>query len=45
LDVANDYYALQAADESVRINQAAVRNAKLVYVMLKALEQAGVGTL
>jgi len=41
LDVANDYYALQAADESVRINQA-VRNASLRDA--QALEQAGVGT-
>jgi len=34
LDVANDY-ALQAADESVRINQLLSGMPKLVYVMLK----------
>jgi len=44
LDVANDYYALQAADESVRINQAAVRNAQASLRDAQALEQAGVGT-
>ena len=44
VDVANDYYDLQAADESVRINQAAVRNAQASLRDAQALEQAGVGT-
>jgi OMF family outer membrane factor len=44
LDVANDYYDLQAADESVRISQAAVANAQASLRDAQALEQAGVGT-
>jgi outer membrane protein TolC len=44
LDVSNDYYNLQGADELVRINQAAVRNAQASLRDAQALEQAGVGT-
>jgi len=44
LDVANDYYNLQAADELVRINQSAVTNAQASLRDAQALEQAGVGT-
>ncbi|WP_289500232.1 TolC family protein [Gloeocapsopsis sp. IPPAS B-1203] len=44
LDVANDYYNLQASDELVRINQSAVTNAQASLRDAQALEQAGVGT-
>lgn len=44
LDVSNDYYNLQAADEQVRINRAAVTNAAASLRDAQALEQAGVGT-
>lgn len=44
LDVAGDYYDLQQADESVRINQAAVRNARISLRDTQALERAGLGT-
>ncbi|WP_250123109.1 TolC family protein [Chroococcidiopsis sp. CCMEE 29] len=44
LNVSNDYYGLQQADEQVRINQAAVINAQASLRDAQALEQAGVGT-
>ncbi len=44
LNVSTDYYNLQQADESVRINTAAVNNAKASLRDAQALEQAGVGT-
>ncbi len=44
LDVSNDYYDLQAADEQVRINRAAVANAEASLRDAQAREQAGVGT-
>ncbi len=44
LDVSNDYYNLQAGDELVRINRAAVTNAEASLRDAQALEQAGVGT-
>lgn len=44
LDVSNDYYNLQAGDELVRINRAAVTNAEASLRDTQALEQAGVGT-
>lgn len=44
LDVSTDYYNLQAADELVRINRAAVINAEASLRDTQALEQAGVGT-
>ncbi len=44
LDVSNDYYNLQGADEQVRINRAAVTNAEASLRDAQALEQAGVGT-
>jgi OMF family outer membrane factor len=44
LDVANDYYNLQQADETVRINLAAVRNNEISLRDAQALEQAGLGT-
>ncbi len=44
LDVSNDYYDLQQADERVRINRAAVTNAEASLRDAQALEQAGVGT-
>ncbi|AFZ33460.1 MULTISPECIES: TolC family protein [Cyanophyceae] len=44
LNVADDYYNLQAADELVRINQSAVTNAQASLRDAQALEQAGVGT-
>lgn len=44
LDVSNDYYNLQAGDELVRINRAAVTNAEASLGDAQALEQAGVGT-
>jgi len=44
LNVSNDYYGLQQADEQVRINQAAVINAEASLRDAQALEQAGVGT-
>ncbi|PSB32875.1 TolC family protein [Chlorogloea sp. CCALA 695] len=44
LDVSNDYYDLQQADEQVRINRAAVTNAEASLRDAQALEQAGVGT-
>lgn len=44
LDVSTDYYNLQAADELVRINRAAVTNAEASLRDTQALEQAGVGT-
>lgn len=43
-DVADDYYSLQEADESVRINQSAVRNAQASLRDTLALERAGLGT-
>jgi outer membrane protein TolC len=44
LDVSNDYYNLQGADELVRINRAAITNAEASLRDAQALEQAGVGT-
>lgn len=44
LNVANDYYGLQQADEQIRINRAAVTNAEANLRDAQALEQAGVGT-
>ncbi|MEB3181567.1 MAG: TolC family protein, partial [Nostocaceae cyanobacterium] len=44
LDVATAYYNLQLADEQVRINQSAVRNAEASLRDAQALERAGVGT-
>jgi outer membrane protein TolC len=44
LDVSNDYYDLQQADESVRINEAAVRNAEVSLRDTQAQERAGLGT-
>lgn len=44
LDVSTDYYNLQASDELVRINRAAVTNAEASLRDTQALEQAGVGT-
>lgn len=44
LDVSNDYYNLQQADEQVRINRAAVTNAEASLRDAQAREQAGVGT-
>lgn len=44
LDVSNDYYDLQDADEQVRIAQAAVNNAQASLRDAQALERAGVGT-
>ncbi|HIK19391.1 MAG TPA: TolC family protein [Leptolyngbyaceae cyanobacterium M33_DOE_097] len=44
LDVANDYYNLQEADETVRISLAAVRNNETSLRDAQALEQAGLGT-
>ena len=44
LDVSNDYYDLQSADEQVRINRAAVTNAEASLRDAQSLEQAGVGT-
>lgn len=44
LDVTNDYYDLQQADEQVRISQAAVNNAEASLRDAQALERAGVGT-
>jgi outer membrane protein TolC len=44
LNISTDYYNLQQADESVRINTAAVTNAQASLRDAQALEQAGVGT-
>lgn len=44
LDISNDYYNLQAADEQTRINRAAVTNAEASLRDTQALEEAGVGT-
>ena len=44
LNVATRYYDLQQADELVRIQQSAVRNAQASLRDAQALEQAGVGT-
>ena len=44
LTVVNDYYALQEADEQVRIAQSAVTNAQRSLRDAQALERAGVGT-
>lgn len=44
LDVSTAYYNLQEADENVRINEAAVRNAGKSLEDARALERAGVGT-
>ncbi len=44
LDVSNDYYDLQQADEQVRINRAAVTNAEASLRDAQARELAGVGT-
>jgi OMF family outer membrane factor len=44
LDVANDYYNLQEADENVRIRLASVRNAEASLRDTRALERAGLGT-
>ena len=44
LNVANGYYDLQEADEAVRIQQAAVRNAEASLRDTQALERAGLGT-
>lgn len=44
LDVTNDYYDMQQADELVQIAKAAVRNAEETLDNTRALEQAGLGT-
>lgn len=44
LDVANDYYDVQQADELVQIAIAAVENADETLANTRALEQAGLGT-
>ena len=44
LNVANDYYQLQGADEQVRIQRSSVNNAQASLRDAQALEQAGVGT-
>ncbi|MBW4692505.1 MAG: TolC family protein [Lyngbya sp. HA4199-MV5] len=44
LDVAGDYYNLQQADESVRIQQSTVRNNEASLRDTQALERAGLGT-
>jgi len=44
LDVSNDYYNLQGADQQVLIYQAAVRNARASLRDTQAQERAGVGT-
>ncbi|PSB46205.1 transporter [Chroococcidiopsis cubana CCALA 043] len=44
LNVANDYYELQRADENVRIQRSSVNNAQASLRDAQALEQAGVGT-
>nr|WP_202895838.1 TolC family protein [Iningainema tapete] len=44
LNVTTQYYDLQQADEQVRINEAAVRNAQASLRDAQALERAGVGT-
>jgi OMF family outer membrane factor len=44
LDVSNDYYDLQEADENVRIRLASVRNAQASLRDTQALERAGLGT-
>ena len=44
LNVATDYYALQQADEQVRISNSAVTNARASLRDAQAREQAGVGT-
>jgi OMF family outer membrane factor len=44
LDVSTDYYNLQAADESVRIQRSAVRNSEASLRDTLALERAGLGT-
>ncbi len=44
LDVSNAYYNLQEGDESVRIQQSAVRNAEASLRDSAALERAGIGT-
>jgi len=44
LDVRNGYYNLQEADESVRIQRAAVRNSEASLRDTIALERAGLGT-
>jgi OMF family outer membrane factor len=44
LDVATAYYNLQEADEAVRIQQAAVRNAEASLRDTQAQERAGLGT-
>ncbi|MGB3238226.1 MAG: TolC family protein [Geitlerinemataceae cyanobacterium] len=44
LNVSTAYYNLQEADENVRINEAAVRNAQTSLEDAQALERAGVGT-
>lgn len=43
-DVSNDYYALQNADELVRIQRSAVKNAQESYRVAVVRERAGVGT-
>lgn len=44
LDVSNDYYDMQQADELVQIAKAAVKNAEETLDNTRALEQAGLGT-
>ena len=44
LDVAGDYYNLQQADESVRIQQSSVRNNEASLRDTQSLERAGLGT-
>ncbi len=44
LNVSNDYYNLQQADENVRIQRSALTNALASLRDAQALEQAGVGT-
>lgn len=44
LDVSNAYYELQRADEVVRIQQSAVRNAEAILRDVVAQERAGIGT-
>jgi outer membrane protein TolC len=43
-DVSNDYYSLQNADELVRIQRSAVKNAQESYRIAVVRERAGVGT-
>ncbi len=44
LDVSNDYYSVQEADEQVRIAQATIANSQTSLRDAQALERAGLGT-